>query len=70
MGTDRESNLKHYRLALPSLKGYFHAAQIRHVICWCDKDYVAKWKNLEKLIQGREILSLIAEREEAMSVIS
>jgi len=56
-------------LALPNLKGYFHAAQIRHVICWCDKDYVARWKNLEKLIQGREIQSLIADREEAMSVI-
>lgn len=56
-------------LALPYLKGYFHAAQIRHVICWCDKDYIAKWKNLEKSVQGREIQSLIGDREEAMSVI-
>lgn len=56
-------------LALPNLKGYFHAAQIRYIICWCDKDYVAKWKNLEKSVQEREIQSLIGDREETMSVI-
>lgn len=56
-------------MALPNLEAYFHAAQIGYIICWCDDDYEAKWKNLEKPVQGREIQSLIGDREEAMRVI-
>lgn len=56
-------------MALPNLKEYFHAAQVRPVLCWCDKDYMAKWKNIEQFIQGREIQSLIGDREETMSII-
>lgn len=57
-------------MAFPNLKGYFHAAQIRHAICWCDKDYVAKWENWEKSVQGRQIQSLIGDKGEAMSVVT
>ncbi len=56
-------------MALPNLKEYFHAAQIRPVICWCDKYYVAKWKMLELLVQGREIQSFIGDKEETMNII-
>lgn len=56
-------------LALPNLEAYFYAAQIRYIICWCDNDYEAKWKNLEKSVQGREIQSLIEDRKETMRVI-
>jgi len=49
-------------MALPNLRAYFHAAQIRPIIYWCTNDYEAKWKNLERYVEGREILSLIGER--------
>lgn len=39
------------------------------MLCWCDKGYKAKWKNIEQFIQGREIRSLIGDREETMSII-
>lgn len=56
-------------MVLPNLKEYFHAAQIRPVICWCDKNYMAKWKNIEQFIQGREIQSLMGVSEETISMI-
>uniref|UniRef100_A0A671XN45 Reverse transcriptase domain-containing protein n=1 Tax=Sparus aurata TaxID=8175 RepID=A0A671XN45_SPAAU len=56
-------------MALPNLQEYYHAAQIRPVICWCDEDYVAKWKNFEQFVHGREIQSLIGDREETLSMI-
>ena len=56
-------------MALPNLKEYFHVAQIRPVICWCDEDHVAKWKNFEQFVQGRDIQSLIGDREETLSMI-
>lgn len=52
-------------MALPNLKEYFHAAQIKHIVCWCDKSYEAKWKNLEQFAQKREISSLIGDADEA-----
>jgi len=52
-------------MALPNLKEYFHAAQLRTLVCWCAKDYEAKWKNLERYVQGREIQSLIGDEGEA-----
>lgn len=52
-------------MALPNLKEYFYAAQLRPIVCWCVKYYEAKWKNLEQYVQGREIQSLIGDEGEA-----
>lgn len=52
-------------MALPNLKEYFHAAQLRPVVCWCAKDHEAKWKNLELNVQGRGNSSLTGDEEEA-----
>ncbi len=37
-------------LSLPCVEDYFTAAQLRSLVCWCNPDYSAKWKDLE-LIQ-------------------
>uniref|UniRef100_A0A8C7WYM9 Reverse transcriptase domain-containing protein n=1 Tax=Oryzias sinensis TaxID=183150 RepID=A0A8C7WYM9_9TELE len=34
-------------LALPNLKEYFYAAQLRPLVCWCVPEYEARWKELE-----------------------
>lgn len=34
-------------MGLPSLKGYYKAAQIRPLTLWCIQEYVAKWKAVE-----------------------
>lgn len=50
-------------LALPHLKEYFHAAQLRQLICWCDTEYVARWKDIEIDIHKTPIQANIGERE-------
>lgn len=55
---------------MPNPKECFHAAQIRPALCWCDRNYAAKWKNLEEFVQGREIQSLIGGRDETMWILS
>ena len=56
-------------MALPNLKEYFHSAQIRPIVCWCDERYEAKWKSLEQYVQGREIQSLIGGGKDAKDLI-
>lgn len=34
-------------MGLPKLNNYYRAAQLRPIIMWCDKDYNAKWKDIE-----------------------
>uniref|UniRef100_A0A1A8CBK3 Reverse transcriptase domain-containing protein n=1 Tax=Nothobranchius kadleci TaxID=1051664 RepID=A0A1A8CBK3_NOTKA len=34
-------------LAVPNLREYYIAAQLRYVICWCSTEYQAKWKKIE-----------------------
>uniref|UniRef100_A0A669AV81 Reverse transcriptase domain-containing protein n=1 Tax=Oreochromis niloticus TaxID=8128 RepID=A0A669AV81_ORENI len=34
-------------LALPNLKEYFYAAQLRYIAYWCSPDYTSKWKRIE-----------------------
>ena len=34
-------------MALPNLKEYFLAAQLRQLIYWCDEGYVARWKDIK-----------------------
>lgn len=52
-------------MALPNLKEYFRASQIKHIVNWCDKTYIAKWKSLEQFVNEREISSLIGDADEA-----
>lgn len=66
--------MKNYKLerikgALPSFKEYYHAAQITPILNWCDINYISKWKNIEQIIQGREISSLIAETDTVKSTV-
>lgn len=49
---------------MPNPEEYFHAAQIRPALCWCDRNGVAKWKNPEQFVQGREMQSLIGGGDE------
>ncbi|XP_054872348.1 LINE-1 retrotransposable element ORF2 protein isoform X1 [Amphiprion ocellaris] len=50
-------------MALPNLKEYYHSAQLTPIMNWCDENYVSKWKNIEQIIQGRKISSILAETE-------
>ena len=34
-------------LSLPCLDGYYKAAQLRYLVCWCNSEDEAKWKNIE-----------------------
>lgn len=49
-------------LALPNLKEYFLAAQIRALVCWCNDEFVAKWKNIELSTTDTEIRNLISHK--------
>lgn len=48
-------------MALPNLKFYFYAAQLRFVCCWCDPGYFAKWKEIESCTDGYQIQTLLGE---------
>uniref|UniRef100_A0A3Q3ASL9 Reverse transcriptase domain-containing protein n=1 Tax=Kryptolebias marmoratus TaxID=37003 RepID=A0A3Q3ASL9_KRYMA len=50
-------------MGLPKLREYFCAAQLRHVICWCTPDYIAKWKDMEKEFGGYPIQSVIGDED-------
>ncbi|CAJ1058984.1 unnamed protein product [Xyrichtys novacula] len=39
-------------LALPDLRGYYYAAQLRYVVYWCSPNYQARWKDIE-MSQGQ-----------------
>lgn len=34
-------------MALPSLKDYYIAAQLRPIVCWFNPSYEARWKQIE-----------------------
>lgn len=34
-------------LALPNLREYYYAAQMRYMVYWCSLEYQAKWKHIE-----------------------
>lgn len=34
-------------LALPNLKEYYYAAQLRYIVHWCSPHYQARWKDIE-----------------------
>uniref|UniRef100_A0A1A8PUF6 Reverse transcriptase domain-containing protein n=2 Tax=Nothobranchius rachovii TaxID=451742 RepID=A0A1A8PUF6_9TELE len=43
---------KHGGLALPDLRGYYYASQMRYMVCWCSSEVEARWRHIE-LKQGR-----------------
>lgn len=49
-------------MALPSLKEYFYAAQIRPLIYWCKDEQVARWKSIEIGTTDNEVRNLIAHK--------
>ena len=50
-------------MALPNLKEYFLAAQLRQLIYWCNEGYVARWKDIEMSILKYPIQTSIGETE-------
>lgn len=49
-------------MALPCLKDYYNAAQLRPLVCWCNPDYNAKWKDIESdLVEGVPLQALIGD---------
>ena len=34
-------------LALPNLREYYYAAQLRYIVYWCSPNYQARWKDIE-----------------------
>lgn len=50
-------------LALPSLKDYYKAAQIKPLVCLCNPSYTARWKEIEcEMTQGVPIQAMVGER--------
>ena len=49
--------------ALPSLKEYYWAAQLRHMVCWCNPSYDAQWKDMEEKILSIPIQAIIADSD-------
>ena len=45
--------------ALPSLRDYYLAAQLRPLIYWCNSSYVAKWKTMDLSLTDAPIQSLL-----------
>lgn len=51
-------------LALPCLKSYFQAAQLRVLLNLCNPDYCAKWKEIEEgLIVGPPIQAIVVDEK-------
>ena len=43
-------------IALPNLKDYYHAAQLRPVVQWCDEGYTAKWTDIKRVIPTQSLI--------------
>ena len=50
-------------MAVPKLQDYFYAAQLRAVTCWCNREYVARWKDIEMKVEASPIQILMTDRE-------
>lgn len=50
-------------MALPNLKKYYYAAQLRPLVCWCSAESNARWKDIEVPGFTFPIQSCIGERE-------
>ena len=50
-------------MALPNLREYFLAAQLRPVAYWCRPEYESCWKDIEKEAQGYKIQIFLADKQ-------
>uniref|UniRef100_A0A3B5ADU2 Reverse transcriptase zinc-binding domain-containing protein n=1 Tax=Stegastes partitus TaxID=144197 RepID=A0A3B5ADU2_9TELE len=50
-------------MALPNLKNYFYASQLRPLLYWCNDEYISRWKDIETSIPQYPIQASIGERE-------
>ena len=46
-------------MGLTCMLEYYHGAQLRPLICWCDSGYLARWKELELAMSDRVPLQAI-----------
>ena len=56
-------------MALPSLRDYYYAAQIRYVASWCDNTVEAKWKVIERNILDIPIQAMIGDKKITDSIL-
>uniref|UniRef100_A0A3B3I1X3 Reverse transcriptase domain-containing protein n=1 Tax=Oryzias latipes TaxID=8090 RepID=A0A3B3I1X3_ORYLA len=50
-------------MALPKLKEYYIASQLRYLCCWCNPHYTGKWKNIECETLQEPIQNIIGDKE-------
>ena len=50
-------------MAVRRLQDYFYAAQLRAVTCWCNGEYIARWKDIEMKVEASPVQILITDRE-------
>lgn len=50
-------------MGLPCLLEYYYAAQLRPLVCWCDPNYSARWKELELAMTDKIPLQAIISDE-------
>jgi len=50
-------------LALPDLKKYYYAAQLRYVVYWCAQEYEARWKEIEMRLEEGRPQARLGEKE-------
>ena len=54
-------------MALPNLKDYYNAAQLRFVVSWCDETITAKWKAMETNSQDIPVQAMLGDKQLAKS---
>lgn len=50
-------------MALPNLREYFFAAQLRPLAGWCRPEYEAQWKNIEIEVMDYRIQIFISDKQ-------
>ncbi|CAI5636845.1 unnamed protein product [Oreochromis niloticus] len=50
-------------VGLPNLKDYYHAAQTRPAIKWCDQNFNAKWKDIEIKVQDVPVQTFLGNEQ-------
>uniref|UniRef100_A0A3B1IMJ8 Reverse transcriptase domain-containing protein n=1 Tax=Astyanax mexicanus TaxID=7994 RepID=A0A3B1IMJ8_ASTMX len=49
-------------MAVPCLEDYYKAAQVRFLVCWCNSDLEAKWKDLEQSQLDVPLQSILGDK--------
>lgn len=50
-------------MSLPNLRYYYYSAQLRTTTCWCDNNYEAKWKEMERECSGIPIQAVMGDHK-------